>query len=70
MPTPSRQSQAAATEATRDPLPDKTCPCGCGETFTPVRYWQMYKDPVHQQRYWKAVRDNVRAVMASNSSKP
>jgi hypothetical protein len=30
----------------------KICACGCGETFTPIREWQIYKNDKHRKRAW------------------
>lgn len=34
-------------------LSPKVCACGCGETFTPIRGWQIYVSTKHRQSAWR-----------------
>jgi len=35
-------------------FPPKICACGCGETFIPVREWQLYENDKHRKKAWMA----------------
>lgn len=39
-------------------LGDRTCGCGCGESYTPRQVNQRFKDKEHKERFWKEARVN------------
>ena len=42
----------------------KVCACGCGETFTPTRDWQVYKSEQCRKRAWVArVNEDVESAI-------
>jgi hypothetical protein len=49
----------------------KLCVCGCGETFTPVKTWQKFKNREHQEQFWVKVRQiaSDQVVAASLAAK-
>ena len=43
-------------------LPKRTCICGCGESFKPIRHKQKFAHPGCRYRYYNALRAAAKKV--------